>query len=324
MLENVCFSESEYAFKEYFLAPTIIYNVLLALLLIFSIIVATYYFRQLPSTRDEDSDSLAREAKEQKVDGQRILAYILLIYDDIQLITIPLFQQTFFTSSSSDDDGQSFLGALFGKAFEIAQYITLRFSSWVPLALFIFFYFITFVTNIIRFRDDRIKQPRSHSALSQDIKNFVVEVLLCSLYIPATRSFLQMMVCEYTCSYFRQPASFKPYPPMVQYHKFSCVSPGFIVLYFLAFIRILHYHPVTLRFVAFEKNQSQPVMRFHPRFYVVYFEIKFLLLFASEIIRIPQVVLAAHMIIFLVLFIAQIRLQPCLGFGLRVNNLQSA
>ncbi|KAA6399491.1 MAG: hypothetical protein EZS28_004981 [Streblomastix strix] len=323
MLEDVCFAESEFAFKEYFITPTIIYNALLALLLIFSIAVTVYYFQQLPSTRDEDSDSLAREAQEKKVDTERIIEYILLIYDYIQLISIPIFELSFFDDIDISEY-TSYFGVFIARVLQILQYITLRFTSWVPIFLFVFFYLVTFVTNIIRIRDDRIKAPTSHSAVSKSLNNFLTELFLSTLYIPATQTFLQMMVCEYSCSYFRQAASFKPFQPMAQYHTYSCTSAGFIILFILAYIRILLYHPTTMRFIAFEVNQSEPVMRFHPKFQVVYFEIKFLLLFVQEVIRIPTVVLAANIVIFGSLFIAQIYLQPCLGFGLRVNNLQSA
>lgn len=90
------------------------------------------------------------------------------------------------------------------------------------------------------------------------------------MYIPATRSFIEVFVCTYTCRYFGQPASFEPYAPLDLYHSLPCNSTVHAVWFAFAVVGIVLLHPMALKFVAFVKNESDPAMRLLPRFNVVF------------------------------------------------------
>ncbi|KAA6391716.1 MAG: hypothetical protein EZS28_012756, partial [Streblomastix strix] len=306
--QGICFSTHENAIVRSFNTTLVIHIVLIAILIIFCLAVSLYFTIKTSNDRGQDADSLAREATIGKFDLQRIIGYIMLIYEGVQLVSVSLMSNGQVTEAESSP----MTLPVFDEIFQILQYAALKFTSWIPIILFIVYYFITifaFLWTII---------------LKHNLPSFLSPIIFDSLYMPQVSAYLQVFACTYTCKYFGQQSGFVPFPSLDMFPSISCNSPIHIIWFILAFFGIMILHPLTTWFVAFEKNKSDPAMRLLPRFNVIFYSMKLIFTLTSVVIKIPLITLPINTAIFFFLFVSHIYLQPCLGFGLHVNNLRSA
>ncbi|KAH7816823.1 uncharacterized protein MONOS_1595 [Monocercomonoides exilis] len=285
-----------------------IHIILLFVLLIYCVNFALYYLIKANDLGTEDAISLAREAKSKKFDFWRFVGWVLLVYEGFQLSSLAFVKEFQFSSNETSPLQLPF----FGTFFQIIKIITLKLSDWMSLILFCVFFIVTTFAAIWT------------KHLKRDMHHFLNQIIWDFMYIPATRSFVEAFVCTYHCNFFGQPASFKPYPPMDLYHSVPCNSVGYTIWFAAGYIGTLMLQPLALNFVAFKKNESDAAMRLRPRFNVLFYVCKLGMVVTSTISPNAYIVLGINTIILFALLIFHIYLQPCLGFGLGVNNLRSA
>ena len=144
----------------------------------------------------------------------------------------------------------------------IVNALTLHITTWLPIVLFAAFWILSMFASIWT------------GYLNRTLPAFLNTVIWDMMYIPAMRSFVSVMVCTYTCNYFGQPDSFKPYPSLDMLPTISCASPGYYVWFVAAILAVAIHHPQALNFVAFKKNESDPALRLLPRFNVLFYVAK--------------------------------------------------
>ena len=150
----------------------------------------------------------------------------------------------------------------FETIFTIIRVLTLHITMWLPIVLFVVFWVISIFATLWSGHMKRTLPP------------FINTIIYDMMYIPAMRSFVSVMVCTYHCTYFGQPDDFKPYPPLDMMPSISCATFPYYLWFLIAIIGVGVHHPLSLNFVAFKKNDSDPAMRLLPRFNVLFYVAK--------------------------------------------------
>lgn len=197
-----------------------------------------------------------REAQQGTIDIGRLTGWLSLFYEGVQLSSFA-FMDNFEFTSNDESPMVSIKG--FETVFMIINYLTLKITEWLPIVLFVVFWIIIMFAAVWT------------GVLSNKLPPFINTVIWDMMYIPAMRSFVEVMVCTYRCSYFQQPESFQPYPSLDMMPSISCFSVGYNFWLVAAILGVAFLHPLALNFVAFKKNDSDPAMRLLPRFNVVFY-----------------------------------------------------
>jgi len=201
-----------------------------------------------------------REAKAGTLDFGRITGWISLFYEGFQLSSFSFMENFEFTKNESSPMKFEFLE----KILSIVNIVSLKFSGFIPLLMFIFFWVVTisqFLWTII---------------LDKKAKNFINVLVLDMMYIPAMSSFVETFVCTFKCKYFGDITNVQLSPRMDMYHNISCNSVGYYIWFAAAILGILVMHPMSLDFVQNKKNDDDPAMRMVPSFNICFYVFKVL------------------------------------------------
>ncbi|KAK2956203.1 hypothetical protein BLNAU_8767 [Blattamonas nauphoetae] len=305
---EICYSTHPAAATDYSVPIIVVHAIVLTALFVYCLIMAGYFIRKTSNAREEDSDALAQEARASKVSLPRLWGWFMLIYEGFQLSSFSLITSFSFLSHASSPFSLPFFKVI----LDVYDIITLQFGDIMTLVIFVFFLIFLLFALYWTVYLDRALHP------------FINMIVFEMFYIPITRSFMRMLASNYACTHYGQPATFKPYPPMTYFTAISSTSAFSIVIFSLSILGIVILQPLTFQYIAFVRNQRNPAMRMLPRFNVMFYVAKFIMVTVQVLVVSPFVVLPVNIVILTFLLVIHIYLQPCLGFGLAVNNFRTA
>ncbi|KAK2954692.1 hypothetical protein BLNAU_10348 [Blattamonas nauphoetae] len=268
-----------------------------------------HYFRQIKAHRkEENSKALAKEATAKTINAGRIIGWVMLFYEGFQLSSFSVLDGFQFKENKSSP----FTIGWIKQIMDIVDILLLQFGQIMPVVLVVVFIGVLIFSTVWT------------TCMKKEFHPIISKVIFDMIYIPSCRSYFRFLSFKFTCTYFGQPGSFVPYPSM---HLFPTVplSNAFPwVMFAICGIAVALLQPFTFKFVALKKNDADPSMRIMPKYFLVFYVAKFTMVAVQELFNFPIAVLIVNLIIIMALLVWHVHLQPCLGFGLRVNNVRSA